>query len=88
MAVWQKRVTVGTTATRIDDAETAPDLALIVRNRSSNPVFIGGSNVTTSDGFELSPGDSLPLKYAMNIGGLWGIATTAGNRVDRLQISS
>lgn len=72
MAVTPTRVTVTSTATRIDVGvesdvhQGAGDFAqrmgqhLIARNRdAANSVFVGDQNVTTTTGFELLPGESI-----------------------------
>jgi hypothetical protein len=54
-------VSVGTTATRLDAADTSASFtrSCLVRNRGSSAVFIGGAGVTTATGLQLDPGESL-----------------------------
>lgn len=88
MAVWSKRVVVGTSPVRVDDPETAPTLTVIMCNRSSVSLFLGGSTVSTATGFELMPGDMLTMRMPQAQGGVYAVAGTAGNRLDRMQVSS
>jgi hypothetical protein len=87
VAAWPKRVTVGTSAVRIDDPETTQWVSLILCNRSSNSVFLGGPGVTVSVGFELLPGDMLTVRMQTAQGGLFAVASAGSNRLDRLQVS-
>lgn len=63
------QVTVGTTATLLV-AATAFDQTAYLHNLAgggggggggSNPIFIGGANVTTSNGYKLNSGNSMSL---------------------------
>lgn len=58
MASAASRVTVGTTATPI---VTSARGSVVIRHRGSNPVYLGGSDVTTGNGFQLDAGDTLYL---------------------------
>lgn len=62
MAATARRVSVATTATRLDFASVESDRvfgqSLIVRNRGSASIFVGGPDVTSSTGFEVLAGES------------------------------
>lgn len=60
------RTTVTTTPTKIlaSVGGKARGSGAIIKNSSSNTaVFLGGSGVTTSDGFQLSGGESVALEF-------------------------
>jgi len=92
MALWAKQVTIGTTATRIDDPETAQNMVVLLCNRSDASIFVGGAGVTTSTGFELTPGDTLTIRGSgrqwSHSDGIYGVSTAGGKRIDRMQVSS
>lgn len=79
MAVKAQRVTVTTTATRID-ATAERDLSAgqrcMVRNRDASlSVFLGGADVTAAAGFEVLPGESVPVDLFTN-DTLWAITAS------------
>lgn len=59
MAIQSQQVSVGTTATRLDSVAfgSMTRESCIVRNRGSAAVFLGGSDVTTTNGLPLDPGE-------------------------------
>lgn len=67
MPVKAQVVTVGTDPTRLDVASdvhgtVAMGQHLLVRNTNgSTSVFVGGGDVTTADGFEVTAGESLSV---------------------------
>lgn len=63
MAVIANPVTVGTTATRLDPlvGGSPTQGACAVRNRGSVAVFLGPATVTTSNGFQLDPGETFTV---------------------------
>lgn len=65
MAVSQSRVTVGTSVTLIGSPETDGDRrsSVIIRNRGSVSIFIGGSGVTSTNGFQLDAGESITAEF-------------------------
>ena len=84
-----QQVSVGTTATRVD--VTDPWYAnsalgsVLVRNRGSVSVFLGGSAVTTANGFELGAGESVSMDLGTK-DTLYGIVASGTARVDVVQI--
>jgi hypothetical protein len=80
MTVHAARVSVTNTATRIDgsaDADYSPGEQCMVRNRdTTNSVFLGGSDVTAAAGFEVLPGEAVPISLVAG-DTLWGITASA-----------
>ena len=79
---------VTNTASRVDTAEganVADEMrAVVVNNQSSVSIFLGGSDVTTGDGFELEAGASLSIDLERG-DALYAIAGSAGpHRLDVL----
>ena len=60
--------TVNTTAVQISGTSTVPTNGIIIRALSTNSysVFVGGSGVTTSNGFELVPGEATSFSCNLN----------------------
>lgn len=84
MSVLAERVTVGTTATEIVEADI-DGAAFSIRNRGSESVFIGGLGVTTSDGYELGVGEAVGVQ--LNQGDiLYADSASGGQRVDVLRV--
>ncbi len=88
MALSHRRVSVGTTATRIDDIDTVLVLSVTMANRGTAPVFLGGPGVTAATGYEFAPGDQMALELKPSDGGLYAIAASGTVRIDRLQVGS
>lgn len=61
MAVKGHRVTVAATATALEVAITAQSGSLVVRNRGSVAIYIGGSDVTSAAGYQLDPSESIEV---------------------------
>jgi ApbE superfamily uncharacterized protein (UPF0280 family) len=64
MSVYSAQVTVGTSPARLDLARGwngAAGGACLIRNRGSVAIYLGNSNVTTSTGFQIDPGDSISI---------------------------
>lgn len=66
-------VTVSNTATLITKTDTGGKV-VTVRHRGVNPIFLGGSAVTTS-GFQLNAGESLSIDLAAG-DALYGIVSS------------
>lgn len=77
MAFRARRVPVpANTATRLDTGEETDRTAgssLIVRNRSPYPCELGDIDVTIGTGFEVLPGESLPLETGRDDRGVYVI---------------
>jgi hypothetical protein len=74
------RVTVATTATRLDqDVAGTNSTALVIRNRGGTAVYVGGTDVTTANGFQLDTGESITMDDLVRAG-VYGIVA-AGTEV-------
>lgn len=78
-------VTVGTTATRLDDANASGGETLILRDATGD-MFIGGSGVTTADGFPVKAADTTPITVPVDSDGVYGIVAAATQTVKVLRI--
>lgn len=60
--------TVNTTAVQISSTSTVPTNGIIVRALAGNAanIYVGGSGVTTSTGYELAPGESISFTCNLN----------------------
>lgn len=89
MAVQAARVTVATSATRLDADETdsPPGKSVTFTNRDASvSVDIGPSTVTSGAGYELKPGTSISMD--LNSGeSVYGIVASGTVRVDVLRQS-
>jgi hypothetical protein len=67
-AVNVNQQTVGTTAVRLTTTSTVPKNGIIIKAVSTNsaPIFVGGSGVTTSNGYELVAGESISFTCNLN----------------------
>lgn len=87
MSVQPQRVTVTTSATRLDvttDQQLRSSVA--VRNRGAATVYIGGDAVTTADGFGLDPGDTVTIELTSGDDGLYGIVAAGTVACHVLQV--
>lgn len=87
MSVQQARPDVTSTATRLD-ITTDPQRAftVLVVNRGTADVAVGGVDVTTATGLRLSPGQDLAADLASGDGGLWAVAASGTHPCDVLQV--
>lgn len=85
------QVTVTTTATRLDAgsaSEPQRRAALLVRNRGVVAVYLGSLAVSSSNGFQLDPGEAVNVDLGpYGSGGLYGRTASSTARVDRLQVA-
>lgn len=60
------RVTIGTTATFITSGRNAgdTDTDILINHRGTNPVYIGGPEVTTTTGYQLDTTEVLGIQLA------------------------
>lgn len=81
-----QQVTVNTSADLLD-ASTGSVRSLLVRNRGSVAVYLGGIDVTSSTGFQLDPGEAVSIDAGGSGagGGLYGVTASSSARVDVLQ---
>lgn len=66
MAITSGQITVGLTPSAIDGVFTNPYHLHIHNNEQTKNLFIGGPNVTITNGLQLSGGDSLEVTIAPN----------------------
>lgn len=69
--------TVNTSAVQISSSSTVPTNGIIVRALAGNsaPIYVGGSGVTTSTGYELCVGES--ISFTCNLNTLYIISATS-----------
>lgn len=87
MAVSSASVTVSTSATALNQADTDDNpgktgQSILVRNVGANTIYLGGSGVTTVNGYPLGVGSDVAVQLAPNET-LYGIvaASTESARV-------
>ena len=78
-------VTVSTTATRLDRPGVSGAEVILLRD-ASGAMFIGGSDVTTGNGWPYSDTDD-PIAVPIEEDGLWGIVA-AGTETVRVMRTS
>ena len=86
MAVLSSRATVAQTAVRLDTPETVTRWSITFVNRGTDPIFIGGQSVTTTTGLELAVGERMSMMLRPADLGVYAIAATGNQRVDRVQV--
>lgn len=77
MATVGTQVTVSNSATALEGAITADAVALLVRNRGTVAVYLGGPAVATNSGYQLDPGESVAIEARQNPLGLYGITASS-----------
>lgn len=77
MAVTGKRVTCDTGPTLIAEAPINGHIDLRIKNRSSASIFLGSSDASSSEGYELTTDDSIPLTLNPSES-LFGMSSTGG----------
>jgi hypothetical protein len=82
MTVVAEQVSVTTSATLLVEGDR-DGLRVAVRNRDADPVFIGGADVTTGEGFQLDEGESASL-FIDSGDDVYGICAAGTARVDTL----
>ena len=81
MAFTASRVTVLTAATLILALPGGNPANINIRNRGSESIYLGGSGVTTADGYELEAGDQVWFQLAQNES-VYGIVASVSARAD------
>jgi len=79
MTVRSAAVSVASSQTRLTTAQnrgsaTAPSQVLVQNLDAVLPVFVGGSDVTSVNGFRLAPGTHASFVLVQE--GLWGVVTS------------
>lgn len=87
MAVVAERVDVGTSPTALngsDGSDYRSGKSLLIRNRATVSIDVGGADVAATAGFELAAGESISI--ALEPGEVvYGIVAAATARVDVLR---
>lgn len=87
MSATGRQTTVTTSATRLDDAvNTMANAAVLIRNRGSVPVFLGGAAVTTGTGFQLDAGEAISIDIAGANDPLYGVVASGSAVCHVLQV--
>lgn len=86
-AAVQRTVTTSATALDVDDTSNS-SRSVLLRNRGSVAVYIGGSTVTSGTGYQLDPGESVSLDTAGTGAGVatYGITASGSSTVHVLQV--
>jgi hypothetical protein len=79
-------VTVGATAVALPSSSLANRRKIVIQNNSSNPIYVGGSGVTTSTGIVVAKGASYSEEAGPSCA-LYAIAAGAGNEVRVLELA-
>ena len=77
MAITSGQITVGTAIAQIDGTSTNPFKLHIHNNEATTTLYVGGANLTTSNGLRLESKDSLEMQ--MNPGESIFIVSTSNN---------
>lgn len=86
MAVIARRIDVGTTVKQLVIPETVTRYGLTITNRGTASIFVGGSDVTATEGSELGVGERMSIVLRKDDGGLFAVAASGTHRVDRIQV--
>ncbi len=88
MAITSTTVSVGTTAVRLDSSDgPGPTGSTAVRNAGTATVYLGGPNVTTSNGIALDVGQTFTADLAPN-DALYGIAASGTHDCRVIQLGA
>jgi len=79
-------VTIGDSATLIPSSDLANRKSMTIRNNGSNTIFIGGSGVSTSNGFPIKVNESMDIDLD-DASALYGIVATGNEDLRILEIS-
>ncbi len=81
-------ITVATSVVQLPSIPLQYRRSLIVYNNSANTIYIGGSNVTTANGMPVPTQSYSPPIDAGSHMGVYAIASTSGNDIRVLEVSS
>lgn len=89
MGAYPARVTVTTSATRLDNATNSMARgSVIIRNRGAVAVYVGDAGVTTATGFQVDAGETLSVETAGSADLLYGITASGSAACHVLQVGS
>ena len=81
-------ITMTTAGVRVQAAHKGNVRSLVFKARQANTgdVCIGGTDVSTAQGFTLAPGEALQLsfRYAISTAQIWADSYTNGDKIDFL----
>ena len=81
-------ITVAAAGTRVQAAHKGNVRSLVLKARQANTgeVCVGGSDVSSSDGFTLAPGEAVQLsfRFAISTAQIWADSLTNGDKIDFL----
>lgn len=87
MACDAVRVTVGTSATRLDiSTMVTSGVSVLVRNRGAVAAYLGGAAVTTAAGYQLDAGEAATVDARVYQLGLWGVVASGTAECHVLQV--
>jgi hypothetical protein len=73
--------------TRVDSpADNNYAMSIMMHNRGSVAVFIGGADVTAATGYQLDPAGRMRMDLRNTDGGVYGITASGTAEVHRLQL--
>jgi heptaprenylglyceryl phosphate synthase len=87
MAVAAAQASVTTTASKIVDPskdDARQDFAATVHNKGTASIFLGGSDVTTANGYEVAVGEAVSFVLTGS-DSLYAVAASGTQRVDVLR---
>lgn len=82
--------TVGTSSGAFNGGtslEVPPGSVVKVKNESSNPIYVGDSSVSTSNGYQVASGESVELPID-DVSKIHAVAGTTGNTVDWIVLTT
>lgn len=85
MAATSSRFVVGTTAALI--AADADAGAALIRNRGTGAVYFGDATVTSSTGFQVDPGETIPVDLFPG-DALYAVSASGSNVVHVLRVGA
>jgi hypothetical protein len=88
MAVVGAQVTVATSATLLSgaDGDNIAGQRVYVTNGDAQPIYLGGSGVTTSTGYTLANGASLPWGVDLGVGEALYAVSAAGTSAGAVRV--
>jgi len=84
--VLSSSINIGTSPTKIPSSNLTERKTLTIRNNGSNTIFIGGSGVTTTDGYPLKPNESMDIDLDAGAT-LYGIVASGTEDLRVLEVS-
>lgn len=87
MAVKQAQVSVTSSATLLDQTMSGIErVAMLVRNRGTAAVYLGGSDVSSANGLQVDVGEAVTVEAETYVLGLYARAASGTHTVHVLQV--